>query len=144
MGFHIRFNTKEEYLDLIKDLKDLGYLNKEISIGTDMEYVMSIKDALNLNVQDKRKHYIKPSFCDEKLISNNEYIIFDHAITGLSIEIENRPYTLNKFPNQIGKDNVVIGFQTVWDDMHGDIYIDLVEAKNAIEKINNLNKEENK
>lgn len=142
MGFHIRFNNKEEYLNLIKELKDLGYLNKEISIGTDMTCVMSIEDALNLNVKDKRKHYIRPSFSKETLINDNEYIILDHDITGLCINVEDRQYTLNNFPNQIGKDNVVIGFQTITDDMYGDIYFDLVEAKNAIEKINNIKQKE--
>jgi hypothetical protein len=145
MGFHVRFKSKEEYLEVLNKLQDNGYLGEEINVGTDMSNSIDIDEAKSLSVTGKRKHIYNPesmAYIGKKLpfINKNEYILMEDPfreseITALSIDIENRDYSLKTFPELIGKDNVSVGLHTEHDDEQGDLYIKLVEVEDVIDEV---------
>jgi hypothetical protein len=144
MGFHVRFKSKEEYLEVLNKLEDNGYLGEEINVGTDMSDSVDIDEAKGLSVTGKRKHIYNPesmAYIGKKLpfINDNEYILmedpFGSEITALSIGIEDRDYSIKTFPELFGKDNVMVGLQTEHDDEEGDIYTKLVEVEDVIDEV---------
>lgn len=155
MGFHVRFKSKEEYLEVFKKLQDNGYLGEEIVVGTYMPDSIDIKDVKELTVIDKRKHRYNPSggyYENAKklpFVDKNEYIIMENPfgesdITALSIDIYgDDEHSIREFPYLFGKDNerrkhVLVGLQTEHDDEEGDIDITIVKPEDVIDEIHKM------
>lgn len=153
MGFHVRFKSKEEYLEVFKKLQDNGYLGEEIVVGTYMPDSIDIEDAKELTVIDKRKHRYNPSggyyenIKKLPFVDKNDYIIMESPfresdITALSIDVyEDSGDTgrlLKEFSELFGKDNVIVGLQTEHDDEEGDIAITIVKPEDVIDEIHKM------
>ena len=120
--FITRFETKEEFDHLIKQLKDSGYLGQSIAIGVMLDNNIPIGSLDRLNHTKCDCHLAKLDFKVQR-INDTKYIYLDglkEVVTGLSIDYEDRKEVANKYKALMGKDNVRVSLHTLNDDLDGD------------------------
>jgi len=138
-GFTVRFETKKEFLETYNFLRKEKFINEFIILGTDVINDYS-SDSIEFNEEYKTIQYI-----DEKKLSDKKYVTLsikgneeeEEFITGLSVGLPCE-YMLENEPDTIGKNGITIGFNTVYDDEKGDVYQYLVEPKDILTYINQI------
>ena len=104
-GFRVKFESKEQFINGLKALKEIDALGKYICIGT------YLPDSVNVNeiINDKKSLYVdNPSYDDD---------IMEFSI-GTASE-----YIVENYKPIIGKNNICVGLSTYYDCvLNNDVY----------------------
>jgi len=117
MGFRVKFETKEQFFNGLKLLKDIGALGEEICIGT------YLPDSVNVNdVISGKLNIYTDTPCD------------DEDVMEFSIGIESERI-IKEYKHLIGKNGVCVGFTTYYDCVkNNDVYDKIVPFDNMVEE----------
>lgn len=115
-GFRVKFKTKEEFINGLVSLNEIGALGKEICIGT---YLPNSENVDKIISEKKSLYKEKPSDNDD---------IMEFSI-GVASE-----YEIENYKHLIGKNNICVGLTTCYDIEHGDVFGKNVQYKNMIKE----------
>lgn len=116
MGFRVKFETKEQFFNGLKSLKDIGALGEEICIGTFLPDSVNVNDVISgkLNIYTNEP-------CE------------DDDVMEFSVGIESER-TIKEYKHLIGKNGVLVGLSTYFDVKHNDVYDKIVSFNNMVEE----------
>ena len=117
MGFRVKFETKEQFFNGLKLLKDIGALGEEICIGTYLPNSVNVNDVISgkLNVYTDTP-------CD------------DDDVMEFSIG-ESNEYMIENYKHLLGKNNVCVALTTYYDCVkNNDVYDKIVHINNMIDE----------
>ena len=124
MGFRVKFKTKEEFINGLKSLKEIGALGEEICIGTFLPNSENIDDIIGCKLDI---YTDKPNDDDD---------IMEFSIG------ESTDYMKKDYKHLLGKNDICVGLTTYYDCIkNNDVYDRTVPYNNMIEETLKLIKE---
>lgn len=114
----VKFKTKEQFIEGLKSLKEIGALGKDIPIGTSLSDNIPVDEAILGDIFGE---------------GNNPFEEDEYSdICEFSIDINNRPYIIREFPNLLGNNNILVSLTTKYDVKEGDVSPIKVKYKDMI------------
>ena len=124
MGFRVKFETKEQFISGLKELKEIGALGENIGIGTYLPNNVVVNELISgeLDIYTENPSY-------------------DEDIMEFSIG-ESTDYMVEEYKHLLGKNNIYISLTTYYDCvLNNDVYDKTVTYENMIEETLKLIKE---
>ena len=103
MGFNIKINSKEDFINTLKKLKELNVLGEEIFEGTYLPDSYLVSDVI-----------------DEKVSLYSSTTEYDDDVVEIAVS-KPRKQILRDFNHLIGDDNIMVSLTTVENIEDGDV-----------------------